>query len=57
MSPQLRDKRKPATASLLSADERSAFVLRHLKGLQLEEVAEALEISLATAGVDCARIS
>ncbi len=34
---------------LLSADERSAFVLRHLEGLQLEEVAEALDISLATA--------
>jgi RNA polymerase sigma-70 factor (ECF subfamily) len=38
-----------AILDLLSADDRSAFALRHLEGMQLEEVAEALDISLATA--------
>jgi RNA polymerase sigma-70 factor, ECF subfamily len=33
----------------LGAQERSAFVLRHMEGLKLEEVADALEVSLATA--------
>lgn len=33
----------------LGAQERCAFVLRHMEGLKLEEVAEALEVSLATA--------
>jgi RNA polymerase sigma-70 factor (ECF subfamily) len=33
----------------LSAEQRSAFVLRHMEGLKLEEVAQALEVSLATA--------
>jgi RNA polymerase sigma-70 factor, ECF subfamily len=33
----------------LGAGERAAFALRHLEGLKLEEVAQALGISLATA--------
>jgi RNA polymerase sigma-70 factor (ECF subfamily) len=33
----------------LGAEERSAFALRHLEGLKLEEVAQALGTSLATA--------
>jgi RNA polymerase sigma-70 factor (ECF subfamily) len=33
----------------LSAEDRTAFALRHLEGLKLEEVAEALGTSLATA--------
>lgn len=33
----------------LSADERAALVLRRVEGLSLEEVAEALGVSLATA--------
>lgn len=33
----------------LGAQERTAFVLRHLEGMKLEEVAEALGTSLATA--------
>jgi RNA polymerase sigma-70 factor (ECF subfamily) len=33
----------------LSAQERTAFVLRHMEGFKLEEVADALGISLATA--------
>jgi RNA polymerase sigma-70 factor (ECF subfamily) len=33
----------------LGAQERAAFALRHMEGLKLEEVADALGISLATA--------
>jgi len=33
----------------LGAEERSAFALRHLEGLKLEEVAQVLGMSLATA--------
>jgi RNA polymerase sigma-70 factor (ECF subfamily) len=33
----------------LGAEERTAFALRHLEGFKLEEVAEALGTSLATA--------
>jgi len=32
----------------LSAEERAAFVLRHLEGMKLEEVSAALGVSLAT---------
>ncbi len=34
--------------SKLSAEERSVIVLRHVEGLELTEVAEAMELSLAT---------
>ena len=32
----------------LNADDRAAFVLRHMEGMKLEEIAEALGVSLAT---------
>ncbi|WP_437932702.1 sigma-70 family RNA polymerase sigma factor [Sorangium sp. So ce291] len=32
----------------LSADDRTAFVLRHMDGMSLPEIAEAVGVSLAT---------
>jgi RNA polymerase sigma-70 factor (ECF subfamily) len=32
----------------LGANERTAFVLRHMEGLKLEEVSEHMDLSLAT---------
>lgn len=50
VSPEVRDAfvRTYALLDSLSAEQRVAFVLRHIEGLSLAEVAEALDVSLAT---------
>ncbi|WP_437328037.1 RNA polymerase sigma factor [Sorangium sp. So ce381] len=37
-----------AILDTLSADDRTAFVLRHMEGMSLQEIAEAVGVSLAT---------
>jgi RNA polymerase sigma-70 factor (ECF subfamily) len=50
MDPQSREalRRFYAILDRLGSQERAAFALRHLEGMTLEEIAEALGISLAT---------
>ncbi len=50
LDPHVRDayRRTYAVLDRLSADDRIAFALRHIEGMELTEVAEICEISLAT---------